>query len=77
MSSSIEVQKSLAKGNSDFPFIDFAASNLLDFQRAAAAAFAAMSLNQTGRSLVLRKGGIKPVLQLCIHLDLNYRSREI
>ncbi|KAL9191141.1 hypothetical protein ACHAXT_000847 [Thalassiosira profunda] len=77
MSSSVEVQKSLASGNEPFPFIEFSGSNLLDYQRAAAAAFASMSLNQTGRSLVLRKGGIKPVLQLCIHLDLTVRRDAV
>ena len=72
MSSSPEVQKSLSKGKhgTHLPFVEFSASNLLDFQRAAAAAFASMSLNETGRSLVLRKGGIKSLLHLCIHLDL-------
>lgn len=81
MSSSVEVQKSLSKGSQDlvayFPFIEFAGSNLLDFQRAAAAAFASMSLNDTGKSLVLRKGGIKHVLQLCIHLDLTVRRDAV
>lgn len=72
MSSSPEVQTSISKGSHElyFPYVQFSASNLRDFQRAAAAAFASMSLNETGRSLVLRKGGIKPLLQLCIHLDL-------
>ena len=77
MSSSVEVQKSLANGHESFPFLEFSASNLLDFQRAAAAAFASMSLNETGKSLVLRKGGVKPVLQLCIHLDLAVRRDAV
>ena len=77
MSSSIEVQKLLANGKEAFPFLEFSCSNLLDFQRAAAAAFASMSLNQTGKSLVLRKGGIRPILQLCIHLDLTVRRDAV
>ena len=79
LSSSIEVQKSLASGEdeSSFPFVEFSGSHLLDFQRAAAAAFASMSLNQTGQSLVLRKGGIKPILQLSIHLDLTVQRDAV
>ena len=77
MSSSIEVQKVLASGEEAFPFLEYLSSNQLDFQRAAAAAFASMSLNQTGKSLILRKGGIKPILKLCIHLDLPVRRDAI
>mmetsp|Transcript_30666 Transcript_30666/g.64244 ORF Transcript_30666/g.64244 Transcript_30666/m.64244 type:complete len:505 (-) Transcript_30666:154-1668(-) len=77
MSSSIEVQNLLANGKESFLFLEFSGSNLLDFQRAAAAAFASMSLNQTGKSLILRKGGIRPILQLCIHLDLTVRRDAV
>jgi len=81
MSSSAEVQQSLANGGDDgssyFPFIEFSSSNLLDFQRAAAAAFASMSLNHTGKSLVLQKGGIKSIVQLCTHLDLTVRRDAV
>ena len=75
MSSCVEVQQSHAK--SYFPYLEFSASNLLDFQRAAAAAFASMSLNDTGKSLVLKKGGVKSILQLCIHLDLAVRRDAV
>ena len=46
MSSSPEVQKLLSKGNHEtyLPVVEFSASNLRDFQRAAAAAFAADAL---------------------------------
>jgi hypothetical protein len=79
MSSSREVQKSLSKGKHEsyLPFVEFSASNLRDFQRASAAAFASMSLNETGRSSVLRKGGIKPLLQLCIHLDMAIQQDAV
>lgn len=63
--------------SSYFPFIEFSSSNLLDFQRAAAAAFASMSLNHTGKSLVLQKGGIKSIVQLCIHPDLTVRRDAV
>lgn len=75
MSSSVEVQKSLSNGDDDessyFPYVEFSESNHVDFQRAAAAAFASMSLNHTGKTLVLQKGGIKSILQLCNHSDLT------
>ena len=83
MSSSVEVQRSLSNGHdhddesSYFPFIEFSSSNLLDFQRAAAAAFASMSLNHTGKLLVLQKGGIKSIVQLCINLDLTVRRDAV
>ena len=81
MSSSVEVQRSLSNGHDDessyFPFIEFSSSNLLDFQRAAAAAFASMSLNHTGKLLVLQKGGIKSIIQLCINLDLTVRRDAV
>ena len=81
MSSSVEVQRSLSNGHDDessyFPFIEFSSSNLLDFQRAAAAAFASMSLNHTGKLLVLQKGGIKSIVQLCINLDLTVRRDAV
>ena len=38
---------------------------------------ASMSLNQTGQAMVLKKGGIKSVLRLCIHLDLNVQKDAI
>jgi hypothetical protein len=60
MSSSPEVQKSFSKGTHEsyLQFVEFSASNLRDFQQAADAAFDSLLLNETGRSLVLRKGVI-------------------
>lgn len=77
MSSSVEVQRLLADGTEAFPFLEFSGSDLLDFQRSAAAAFASMSLNETGKLLLLRKGSIKPALDLCIHLDLTVRRDAV
>ena len=36
-----------------------------------------MSLNNTGKSLVLQKGGIKSIVQLCIHPDLTVRRDAV
>jgi hypothetical protein len=60
MSLSTEVQKSFSKGTreSSFPFVKFSASNQQDFQQDAAAEFASLLLNETGRLLVLQKGVI-------------------
>ena len=79
MSSSPEVQKSLSNGydESHFPFVEFSASNVRDFQRAAASAFASLSLNETGKSLVLRRSGVKPLLLLCNHLDLTIQKDAV
>jgi vacuolar protein 8 len=77
LSSSIEVQRSLLNGNNDatLPFCGLSASKPIDFQRAAAAAFASMSLNQYGKTLLLAKGFVSPLLELCIHDDL-YIQRD-
>jgi hypothetical protein len=45
-------------------FAEFSASNLRDFQQVADAAFASLSLSETGRSLVLWKGGWDAVFSI-------------
>ena len=77
LSSSTEVQNSLATSSAPFPFLDFSTSNLLDYQRAAASAFASMSANQAGQRLMLKKGGIPNVIRLCYHSDPAVRGNAV
>ncbi len=72
LSSSIEVQFSLLKGSHDayLPFRDLSARNPIEFHRAAAAAFASMSLNDSGMLLILMKSLVSPILELCTHEDV-------
>lgn len=77
MASATEVQRSISKENEFSPFLDFSSSDLLDFKRSAAASMGSMSLNQTGKTMVLKKGGIRAVLRLCVHLDLSVQREAV
>lgn len=77
LASATEVQGLISKGNDFFPFLELSTSDLLDFKRASAASMASMSLNQTGTNLVLRKGGVRNVLRMCVHLDLSVQREAV
>ena len=77
LASATEVQGLISKGNDFFPFLELSTSDLLDFKRASAASMASMSLNQTGKNLVLRKGGVRNVLRMCVHLDLSVQREAV
>ena len=69
MASAREIQRSISKENEFTPFLELSTSELVDYRRASAASMASMSLNQIGKTMILKKGGIRAVLRLCVHLD--------
>lgn len=77
MASSTEVQRSISKENGFAAFLELSTSELLDYTRASAASMASMSLNATGKNMVLKKGGIRAALKLCLHLDLSVQREAV
>ena len=77
MASSTEVQRSISKENEFSSFLELSNSESIDYKRASAASMASMSLNQSGKTTVLRKGGIRAILRLCVHLDLSVQREAV
>ncbi len=73
--SSVEVLKSLSKKKEFAPLIVFSNSNLLDFVRSSSATMAAVSVNLTGQSTILKNNGMKSILRLSTHSD-SFIQRE-
>lgn len=77
LASSSEVQCLISKENEFTPFLELSTSELLDYKRASAASMASMSLNETGKMMVLKKGGIRACLRLCVHLDSSVQRESV